>query len=639
MIKFFTGFFYSWLLFFLCFYIPGRIIIRKFKNTTPQTNLIISFVLGIAIWGLQGYILGYANLRNFTWLYLIGFSFLFLKNLVAELNVFKRGLQAFFQDKLFLLILSGGLIITLAGVLPSGLKTDKGIWIYDINRIDGTYHLSLIESIKDKLPPREPGLRSSLVKNYHYWSDLVLAEIDRLFNLPTINLFYHYFPTFLAVLLGLTAYHLANTLFQTKTAGRIMTFLTMYSGGLGTVILFIFSGEIILRPNLIYNSAVLFLNPPRALAETLFLGGILTCYQWLKIKELKWGMITALILGTTVGFKVYVGIIASLGLAAVFFYHLWKKRYLHLLPVILSALISMAIFFPANASSGSFFFVPFSWPRHFFAEGKAQLLQWHLQEQVFKQDNNLLRLYFLYIQMTVTFFVFNHGTRLLGVIGIKRVAKKIKLPLFLFLITPVVIVSLFPVFFLQDSGPFEIFNFIASSGIILSLFTAGFISAIEQTKLKKIFIALFILLTIPRPLVSAYDYLNNVRTKQKAELFTQADLDMFNYIKNKVNEQETILVNPKDKLGRYTPYLVAFTGKRVYFQGGGVLRAHGLKVDKKENQAKQLINQIGQPNFSAIAKDNSIDYIYLRTSKLPEIKDPEIKLMKQTSSAILWQID
>ena len=58
---------------FLAFFLPGFFILSKHKKISSLTTSVMSLVLGIVLWGIQGYILGFLHLRFLSFVYVIAF--------------------------------------------------------------------------------------------------------------------------------------------------------------------------------------------------------------------------------------------------------------------------------------------------------------------------------------------------------------------------------------------------------------------------------------------------------------------------------------------------------------------------------------------------------------------------------------
>jgi hypothetical protein len=617
--QFISYFVYFILISIIAFYIPGRVMLKRAKTLSSSESFILSFAAGISLFSLSEYILGYLNFRVGIYALLMLAFFLWIKNIKKEKQIISEGLFFFAKDKVLILLTLVGIPVVLMSVFTSGLITKEGVGFYGINPIDGNYHIGLIRSIIQSFPPEEPGMAGALVKNYHYFSDLTLAGMVRIFRIPVFNIFYHYFPLLLAILYSFAGYRLVLTLKLNKNTARFFVFLLFFAGNLGYLFMYYHTGIFDFTLTSLDNGALLFTNPPRILAQFLFLSGSISLYKWIKTKEPVYGFCTATVFGVCVGFKVYVGIYAGIIMGILFLYYLQKKDYKFLWPTLLTALISFMIYYPANKDAGGLIFAPFSWPRHFFSQGASTQLMWHLALDEFKVHNNYLRIYLMYLQMTLFFLIITLGTRSLFVFGIISFFKKVNKIFAYAFIAPAFLFVLITVFFLQASGLYEIFNFLAVAALPFSLLSALFLSdlfgaTINSKSLKiKIFtgvvLVTIIALTAPRTIKESYWYYN-LFTQKSGFLVSWSDLEDYNKI-SKLDFEGLLLTDNNDQLGNYSPYLYAFIGQRMYLSGAGILRAHGLDPSEKEKAKQLLFSEGDELEFTRRAKQFGISHIYL----------------------------
>lgn len=620
--NFFFYFFYAFAAFFFLFYITGRVILKMTHVFSDSESFILSPLLGMAMFSLSQYFFGFVNLEPVTYLLALGAFFYWLKDAKREIKTIKKGFGFFLKDKLLFLILLLGVPVVLVSVFTSGLLAGNSVGFYSINPIDGNYHIALIRSLVKSIPPEEPGMTGVLVKNYHYFSDLVLAGIIRILPLPIFNLFYQYFPFFLAVFYSLAGYQFSSTLGFGKNSARFFVFFLLFAGGLGYLFMYIFTGSWDFTLTALDNSALIFTNPPRISAQTLLLAGGISFYKWLKTKEKIAGFITAIIFGVTIGFKVYVGLYAACVLGILFLFFLLQKKFAQIWPIFLAIIVSFLVFYPANKDAGGLFFSAFAWPRHFFSQGSTTKLMWHLALDEFKVHSNYLRIFILYLQMTAAFLFITLGTRILGVFGIVKAVQKTGWQFGLSFFAPAFIFPLISVFTLQKSGIYEGFNFLAVSSLSFSFMSAVLLSSLIDYARKKFillktlsigFVLFVIILTPIRSLHEAKRYLN-LFIQKSGQIISLSEME--NY--KKINDMEFIdgllLTDAKDQLSNYSPWVYAFIGKKMYLSGEGILRAHGLNPKSREVIKEKIFAQKNPSEFVRLAKENDIVYLYLKKS-------------------------
>ena len=98
-----------------------------------------------------------------------------------------------------------GVIIQLSAVWFEGVYTKNGLFFCCSNFVDSVYHIALTNQIIKRIPPYQPEIYGVVVQNYHYWGNIISAELIRIFHLPLISTQYQYIMLFLSLFLGLSA--------------------------------------------------------------------------------------------------------------------------------------------------------------------------------------------------------------------------------------------------------------------------------------------------------------------------------------------------------------------------------------------------------------------------------------------------
>ena len=64
-------------------------------------------------------------------------------------------------------------------MVRSGLKYDFGLGFWGPNGHDGIWHLSLINQLKQQIPPQNPVFSGTTLSQYHWGFDLLVALISK----------------------------------------------------------------------------------------------------------------------------------------------------------------------------------------------------------------------------------------------------------------------------------------------------------------------------------------------------------------------------------------------------------------------------------------------------------------------------
>src|SRR3989344_3501931 len=212
--SFWLNAFYFLVAIFFAFYIPGDFFVKKI-NLKKFQEVILSFGIGIVLWGWQGFIFGYLGFRWFTYIYLvISAIYWFKKSFLLNVRINKLDTFKYLKtmDLLILLFIIAGSLLQLTSVWFTGILTGKGLHFCCGNIADNILMISYTNEIVKNFPPLEPGMFATPIQNYHYWGSLVVGELVRVFHLPLIATNYQYMTVFVSLFLGLSALVFAGIL-------------------------------------------------------------------------------------------------------------------------------------------------------------------------------------------------------------------------------------------------------------------------------------------------------------------------------------------------------------------------------------------------------------------------------------------
>jgi len=81
------------------------------------------------------------------------------------------------------------------------------VFITNNNSPDQVWHAALVEELLKRFPPFEPGMFGIYLNNYHFWFNLVTADLIRVFHLPLFQ------TTFIGMLLSYSVSSCSDSLF------------------------------------------------------------------------------------------------------------------------------------------------------------------------------------------------------------------------------------------------------------------------------------------------------------------------------------------------------------------------------------------------------------------------------------------
>jgi len=267
---FFIAIFFSWL-------IPGLAVLRslqkKFLSNFFQNSLakiLISFALGMILWAVQGAIFGLLGWRWLSYIYIIFFAGEFFLHF-NKYKIFPTVRNIFIKmPKMVWLFVILGSLVQLVGIFPSGFYEGKGLSFYQNHAGDSVMHVSFINEIIRQFPPEQPGATGYLITNYHYWSDLVMAELSRVWQIPMIHLFFQYMTVFMAVGTGLAVLTVVKTWGGTRKTQLVALFFHYLGGDTSYLITALIHGRFYFVRSAIDNGAEQLFNMPHSFAKFLF---------------------------------------------------------------------------------------------------------------------------------------------------------------------------------------------------------------------------------------------------------------------------------------------------------------------------------------------------------------------------------
>lgn len=608
---------------FVSFFLPGFLVSSLLKIKSKSTAILVAHVLGIVMWGIQGYVFGYLNIRWATYIYLfLGCFFAVLYHRSSLINIYSVIPEIIIKNKIPAILIAIGVIVQLLPVAGSGLRSEIGISFFGNNIYDGIMHLGLIQSMHDHFPPIEPGAYELPILNYHYWGDLVIAEIARIWKIPISLLFFQFIPLYVSLLTGIAAYLLVRIYGGSKAMGSWLLFLLFFAGDGAYLFMLILHRVFGFYTPAIDNGAMNFLNMPNAMAKMVFITGLISLQYWIKSGVKLWGVISMIFFASLMGFKVYYGIFTIIGFSLLVMWRLasWfnKKELFSLFLLVLLAGVSLAIYLPANSSSGGLSFHPLEWPKSFLGVGSIDFKEWWLRKSMYEANKNYIGIFVLDLISIIIALISIYGTRLLGFFPISKLLRFLGWEKFFFFVPPLLLFQFLGLFTLQVSGGFNVFNFFVVGALILSIFTAFNLDQISQSKkmLGKIFLIIFIVLTLPRVVNVATYNIENYKKHIDYHLFSNDELLAFKYIDDTLSKSAVIQSHPANEMDSKVGYLAFFSKRLTYLTSINFLETRNQKIADRKIALQHMFEVDNATEFVRLAKNKNIQYIYLQ--KVPK---------------------
>jgi len=632
-------FIYSFIALFISAYIPGSVALKYSKIKVPfLIYLVLSISVGISFWALQGFILGFLNLRFLTYIYLLVFSIFWFKNF--RFHSFKFKTNKFIILSLFLII-TGVLSQNVASFFM-GTQTSHGISFCCVDASDSLYFASLSQEIVSHIPPFEPGLSGTIVKNYHYLSNIFIAEISRVFLIPLNILQFQVSSLFLSIMLGISALSFGLYVVKREKYTLCLVFF-LYLGGdfIWLFLLFLNKGVNPFVMSSLEDGVKFLSNPPRAFAIIQFFNGTTLLYYYLKEKRsLFVTTIVGIVFGTLIGFKVYIGIFAISGLFVLCIYQLFKRNIETLKLLIVSGVVSLLLYLPVNSNAGGLYFTGFWSFENFISQPYLNLGRLELSRRIFLDDNKILKSYFFEAIFFITTIFSFFGTKIIGVFQTKKSLSQIPLQIHIFLLTGLLLSFVLGFFFQQASGGSNTFNFIVSVFIIGSIYTALSMDYVTSFKKPITFLTTIVIisLTVPRVI---YETTHNIQrlTSNLYQSITPKQLEAFEYLRSQ-DKGLTIIDRNFFGLDSSSPYVSFFVNQPMYLSGAQILESHGVKVSSRNQRVLRMLDPLNIDSSQKLYKEEGIKYLVIgKTSPIATVSATFSKTLFSNNEVVILKIE
>lgn len=612
---FWIAFLYFLIASFLSFTLPGTLLLR----TTPlqsHQRIILGTALGIVIWTLQGVVFGYLGIRWATYVYLLivavvaikKYRWVFLKRDV------QRGIHWLqrFKRSLLLLILIGTFSL-LSPILFVGTQVHNGITFCCGYGYDNIVAASYVNELSKRFPPFESGAYGVPIHNYHYLSHLAVGELLRVYHLPLLATTFQYMPFLLSLLAGALLLTISELLHREISFKRWLLFFFYFGGDFIYLLSLFFGKGIILSYFSVELGPSLWINYPLAFATVLLFGGIGLFILWLQKPRRSLGILFAIVFGSLIGYKVYVGYFALSGLVFVSIYFLYKKQYGKVIFPLLAMFLSAVLYIPVNGGAGGLFFTGFWKVENFIVSAPLDLSHLELARQVYVAHHSWLRVAQYEFLFTLLFLIATFGTKSIAFLQSKKSLLLFPIELNIFFCAGMIASFIAGMFFLQQSGGANTVFFLITVYILFS-FYAALTCTYWIPKLSRLLqicsIILIIAATLPRP---AFVVFTEFAAGQRAhEDITSEELRALDFMRNNTPKNALVLVDPRISLDMRTPY-VSFLADRPMYLSGQIqeLSEHNIQLPDRVYNSNLIFQSRNSEQVKKILQQTNIQYLYM----------------------------
>ncbi|RJQ37724.1 hypothetical protein C4559_03245 [Candidatus Microgenomates bacterium] len=615
-IPFFLNFFYFLFAIFLAFYIPGAIvngnILKKYQSNFDK--LIINLIVGLILWVFQGLIFGYLNLRFFSYLYLLIFFVVWIKGKSSnDFFALFRDIKKIKLNYLLLSIFLLGIFGQVQQFFITGFIFPAGLYVFTPSSDDAFWHTALTSELVQRFPPIEPGLANVVVRNYHYLSNFVVAEIIRVFNLPLLATQFQFMYLLVSFLLGGVAYVLGKSFKFSKAALTIFVFLQYFSSDLIYLLTFLTKRIFDFTIHPLEDGTMFLENPPRAFSFVVLFCGIIFLNNFFKSRNLKEGVIMSFLFGSLIGFKVHTGIPILLALVVLGFYFVFKKDWKVIFLFFLAGVISLLIYLPVNSKSGFPIIAPFEMSRMFAVQPGLHISFFELARRIYNDHLNFIQTLRMDLTMLVIFLVSQFGIRVLGFLPLKRVFYNFGFALTLFLYSSIIISILFGTLFIQPIAYADIFNIYLTASLLLSILAAFVIGSLFSNKnifLKIVVVVIILFVTVPRWIYKTQTFATYFNFSSVSPVISSKELQAMEFLRTNSSKGDVVLVFNLGQWDSMFPYVSTFTKKDMFLSGKSILGRHGIAFKEREKIVEKISLSNNEKEIKNILNENKIDFLY-----------------------------
>lgn len=480
--------------------IPGLVLTRKM-------NLFISTTFGLVCLTLVFYVASILKFKLLVPIYILVNLLLFFR-----LRLFKNFPIPNFTNKSNLLSVGIILVGTVFQSLPTvknGLIYPYGLGLWGPNTHDGIWHVALINQLIKGVPVENPIFAGTILKNYHFFYDLLVAATNFLSGIPVLDLVFRFYPILFSLILGVGTYYLIVNLFRQKTAAFFSLYLVYFAGSFGWIVEYLKVKHLGGESAFWANQSISFnLNPPFAISLLIIIA-ILQTLPNLKVQKNAIFILTILC-GTLVAFKAYAGILMITTLLLIALVRRsWSYLILFLNSTIVSGLLFLSNF---SMSSNLIIFSPF-WFIHSMIDSPDRVgwTRLTLARVAGLEQGNWFKFFSSEIISLFLFIVGNLGTRAFALFSLLKLKIIFRQTEYLFLFIFSSLALLIPILFIQTGNPWNtiqfIYYFLYTSALVSGIVISKIVSRLNKS-IALIFILSLMILTPINSWATANSYLS-----------------------------------------------------------------------------------------------------------------------------------
>lgn len=628
-------------LFLVVIWWPGWMIVSRMTQWRRATRAWTANVVGVVTLALVAYLCGsigiYSLMYGYAGLSVVSLLMMIWRQRERIKKINKTEIVTFIKgEKVFIYLIFLGLVLQLPAVFGSGLRMSDGLHFIFSNYKDGLMHLGFINSLSQEFPPLRPEVNLPL-ENYHYFADLVLAQLVR-WGVVSLNLFFQYFPIWWSVVTTGVIYWVVREACGEKKVAWWVTLVFLLASDGAYWLTFIFPRNNGWQMASLDNGVDQYFNIPYVMAKTIcvVVWGLLNHY-WCTGKKRVLVLLVALLIPLTL-FKVYWSLLFGSSWVIAWLWRVgrraWQRRnatrkekivtkqlWLELAGVLIVAIGSgWLLAKTTTGQAAKMAWVPLLWPKLLISTEHLGWEEWALRQQVYAQSPSWKRETWDNVLLVMVALIYVYGARLAGCWYEKKAWQRLDLANYWMMIIPAVGWTIVGFNVLQGVGNFNSFNFLVIAGVALLIPLGVNMAYWWENKWGKLAVILVLGSFVPRLAWGWSEYLGQTWTRQGAHISNE-QLALLTQVRQMTTWEDLLLVNPDNEFNEAVSLYPALAGRRTWVSGQQVLATHDLDFSEREQGAREVIHGTRLPVAWQAARDRQIDWIVLDAWDLEHQRD------------------
>lgn len=636
---------------FVYLWVPGELFVQWVRIHLPFGQRIpVSIVISISLLILVSLGVRYLQL---PWevLYFYGIG-----SIIAGIRYTSFSIQKITQEKITLYDIFRFLVFIACIVAISAVFLGSGIRgsLYLPAARDAFWRLSIIGELIHHFPPQNPGFPPELLKNYHFFYDLLLAAMTTLTKINPIVIYTEYATVLVASLFTFATYSALGVLVKNKWLHLYGTILTLFTGNLSYLVLRFIShiAEPFAKSNMFMSDQPIdqIHNPFNLLAYATVLVIFVLFSHWEKQRNLKTFSLIVICTTMLVGLKIYAGILVIIGLGAVSILLLVRRNFYWylLVPFVTCFFVVRLIQGPKPTM---LYFNP-GWVLTKMVEDQDRLPlpEFVLKEQYYESTGNVLRLIQIKIQELLIYFLGNLNIRIFGIGGLIFLffQKKFSKLTMLFITTITGAAFLLPLLFSQTRGVYDSIQFTPYGLILLGLLTVVGIEVLIKKLPGKIQFSGIIIITVSilgLAIPTTIAGFSNI-SSNRFYIINKPEVEALNYIRTHTS-YDVIILTDLDLEKLQHMYIPAISERRTFLSGTSLVEQTGIDTTRRQQEIQQLFQYDEFTTSKDLTdkknylKAQQIGFIYLSKSGLTAktlMSKLDLPIFYQSEDVVIYQV-